>query len=273
MPTLYVAFPVFNPDPPEIKAFIEELEAVKELLGRLGYRLQCLAVDDASSEPLTKVLGLKRSTKFLSVLRQRQNQGCADGLRTALGEVSHRSQNANDLFAWLDSDGEHRPWHLLEMVLRLQRGQADGAVTQIVWREQHMKEFDRNLQLAFGAMEGYVIFGADSGQRWLQHCPGYWLTRGPRHWSDDGNHPYQLYARYLDAYEQKYGERARWGEDMTMIRCIVAAGGVVDNSVVVQSHMVAPGRTLKKVLMQYTGALRHLVLYEEFFARIAGSPP
>ncbi len=255
---LFVAFPVYKTGAP-LHDFLLELGATIPLLQKLGMEVKCIAVNDAT--PDRETLGILENPPIqgLEVINRSVNGGCCEALVSGLEYVANRSQT-EDMVAWLDADGEHRPTQLIGLTSILERGAADLALSQIVWREGHMEEYDRLLQWGMGALEAKVIFGDE--RRWVQHCPGCWVVSAKYLVL---NEAHRVLRNYLDFYHKKEGKRAQWGEDMTFVACVHHLGGRVDDSTITTSHMPAPNRPPTKVVSQYTHALAHLGYYGEFF--------
>jgi glycosyltransferase involved in cell wall biosynthesis len=259
--TLFVCSPVYN-SREALREFLNELHETIPFLSLLGYEVRCVAINDASTDERTLEILRNPPHSYLEVVPRVENGGACEALLSALNFVAERCQ-PDDKMAWLDSDGEHRPMLLITLASLLDRGQADLAIAQIIWRENHMAEHDRKLQGGMGSLEAKAIF--EDEHRWLQHCPGYWMVSTK--FLVQHNIP-GLLRLYLDFYERQAGERARWGEDMTFAALVHHLRGRVDDSTVTLSHTPAPNRSLEKILRQYKYALAHLFLYPEFFAEL-----
>ncbi|MCI0542460.1 glycosyltransferase, partial [bacterium] len=238
--------------------FLIELEKMFPVLEHLGVMPHCVAVDDASTDETTLRI-LNKPPIPLVVVRRNENEGCCEGLFTAL-ECVNKNSGGGDFMAWLDSDGEHKPSALVGVFMTVQSGIADLALSQIIFRESDMLEFDRRLQESMGALEARIILGPE--HCWHQHCPGCWVVTAEYVRKGAG-----LFRRYLDFYREIHGEIARWGEDMSWMKMVHALGGRINYQNITLSHMKTPNRPEAKVVSQYYHALQHLMGYEKFFQR------
>lgn len=253
-----IAFPVYNTGE-LLRGFLMELRETIPFIEKLGVKVTCIAIDDASSGELTLDI-LRNPPTPLEVIHHEQNGGCFQGLITAL-ECACKICGPDDYVAWLDSDGEHKPMQLIGLLALVQRGVADLALSQIIWKEDMMSEYDRRLQDAVGLLEAQVILGP--GHRWHQHCPGCWVVNAglvPKSTA--------LLKGYADFYFANEAEHARWGEDMSYVACVGFLGGRVNSDSITLSHMLAPNRPMSKVVSQYEHALAHLRLYSKFFQEV-----
>lgn len=260
-PILYVCFPVYN-EQAALRDFLVELKRVRRLIKRLDIEVKCIAIDDGSTDPVTLDI-LKEPHLPLHVIVNDHNEGVCGALRTAIDHVVDYCSD-RDYMAWLDADGEHKPIYLLNLLYDLWRRKHDMGVIQLVWHPEHMPKYDRDMQARLGRAESRAISKIGEGKplRWYQHSPGFWMVTTDLLVNQGVE---DLYSQYLRYHAREEGIRARWGEDMTFIACVRYAGGVINDSTIVYSHMPAPNRAMGKVTIQSEQAMVHLALYRRFF--------
>src|SRR5258708_5862602 len=119
---LALVIPYYN-EGPRLATFLQRLDrAWPELRTQVGERAQaahCVVVDDGSNP---SELAALRNLGF-SVLRHPVNLGQGAALQTGIQYARDRLRA--DLFATLDSDGQHRPEDLPGLVKVLEKDQAD----------------------------------------------------------------------------------------------------------------------------------------------------
>lgn len=256
MSTLFIAFPVYNTGS-ALGEFLKEADQVSPLLRKLGVDLQFIAVDDASDDADT--IDILQSDKKVSVIRHDQNRGCFASLMSAIKYVEKRCE-IGDYMAWLDSDNEHRPMHLVSLLAVLQQDMADMAMLQLIFRPQYMQEFDREQQRTLGALEARVLLG--NGHIWHQHCPGCWMVKCSYLARLD-----ILLRAYKKFFQEQENVDLRWGEDMIFAAFVNYVGGRVNYDTMALSHKAAPNRTDEKIIAQYDQAIRHLRVFRQYAER------
>lgn len=251
-PTIWITFPVYNTGR-LLHDFLAELKTVSTILRSEYKSVILVAVDDGSTDSNT--VDILKDSPDVHVIRHDENKGVVAGLLTALQYVGAHC-SPEDCMAWLDSDGEHDPLHLVHLVRMMKNKSVDMALAQLLFREEHMGEIDRKSQEFMGAVEGKLLLG----HYFFQHCPGCWIVRAEYIVSGAEN-----LKAYMDFYKKETGMAPRWGEDMTFLAIVKNLGGQINDDLCSASHMPAPNRSLEKIIDQLYHAVIHLRLYQGFF--------
>lgn len=234
------------------------LQRVERCVAR-GDFMQLLLVDDGNDVEVQQVLK-KMQVKYnwLWVKRNEQNIGLDKTLFGTYGFFVERSLNDEDIIVRLDSDGEHDPLRIIEMIekIRLKEDEIGGVLCQIEYAEEHLQPFDVMFNQFQGAMQGEIILGA--GQKLLHNSPGFCAYK-----VKVLRKVLPLIEEYLKLYRERFGEECKWGADMIVLFYAVQREIRVDTSVRQESLVLPANRTMQKMLEQLRTNTQHLQLMRE----------
>ncbi|MDP2676127.1 MAG: glycosyltransferase family 2 protein [bacterium] len=268
--SVYVISPVHNRED-TLNAFliggdpdITPLKEMRDFLEEKWITFKTILVNDASTDETFEIIDdLWHKTIWIKPIHKNKNEmvakalldGYTEAIRLAPLEYryNHPYKKNEVLFVRLDSDLEHNPKHILELIEVVNNG-ADGAIHQLRYRPEDQTEIDYWFDGSQGTFQGNVILG--KGESLLHNCPGYTAYR-----MDAMEKMLPLYQKYFKLYKEEYGVEPTWGGDMALffiakniLRLTIATDLVAD------STRQSPGRTIDKVLQQIQRNTAHLLL-------------
>jgi hypothetical protein len=215
-----------------------------------------LLVDDGNDVNVQNfLLRMKERYSWLQIYRNEKNIGLDKTLFGMYGYFVDKSLSEDDIIVRLDSDGEHDPLRIKEMIGCIEQG-VEGALCQIEYKEEHLQPFDVMFNSFQGAVQGEVILGF--GQKLLHNSPGFCAYR-----VSVLRKVLPLIEGYLKLYREKFDEECKWGADMIVLFYAVQDGFNVDVTVRQKSLVLPANRTMQKMLEQLRTNTQHLQLMME----------
>lgn len=121
MKKLYAILPCYNEEE-NIGKLIEEWEKQKEKLGKTGYELKIIAINDASTDKTKEeILKQKQKNDNVELVEHEQNKGLCGGLNTAI-HYFLKNGTKDDLLTLMDGDNTHNPKYIHEMLEKIKEG-------------------------------------------------------------------------------------------------------------------------------------------------------
>lgn len=121
-PYILMALPCYN----EAENLPLLLKAYEELNSRYGalFRVKVLVIDDCSKDNTTEVLANLKLNLDFKVIRHEVNKNLMGGINTAFNAFYENMQGPNPAVAYalMDGDNTHSPYHLPEMLLKIEQG-------------------------------------------------------------------------------------------------------------------------------------------------------
>lgn len=219
-------------------------------------------INDASTDKTPDIISNAEMTSpWIGYIRKEKNEGVArallDGYKRAIinGKRWEEQIVTLPIIVRLDSDLEHNPKHIPELVEKINSG-FDGALHQLQYRKEDQTELDYWFDGSQGVFQGNVILGKD--KKLLHNCPGYCAYR-----MDVMEKILPYYAKYLAIYKKEYGIEPSWGGDMVILFIAKLLGYNIATDLVAPSTRPSPGRSITKVLNQISRNTFHLQLMEK----------
>ncbi|GEM_PF-3619827 len=243
----------------DLEGFLQRVEiCVKQ-----GDFEELLLVDDGNDiEVQDFLLRMQERYCWLQVQRNEQNIGLDKTLFGGYGFLVDNSLSEDVIIVRLDSDGEHDPLKILEMIEKIgqHEREVDGVLCQIEYAEKHLQPFDVMFNRFQGAVQGEIILGA--GRRLLHNSPGFCAYR-----VCVLRKILPLIEEYLKLYSERFGEECKWGADMIVLFYALQKGFSVDITVRQESLVLPANRTMQKMLEQLRTNTQHLMLMMELKKR------
>ncbi len=231
------------------------LQRVERCIGRGDFTSLILVDDGNDAEVQDFLLGMKERYSWLEIKRNEKNIGLDKTLFEMYGFFADEILSEQGIIVRLDSDGEHDPLKIREMVERIEEG-VDGVLCQIDYKEEHLQPFDVMFNRFQGAMQGEIILG--SGKKLLHNSPGFCGYR-----VSVLRRVLPSVEEYLKLYRERYNEECRWGADMIVLFYAVQEGFNIDTLITQESLVLPANRSLQKMLEQLRTNTQHLMLMME----------
>lgn len=220
---------------------------------------ELLLVDDGNDREVQDfLLRMQEGYSWLLIKRNENNIGLDKTLFETYRSFVDNSGNEGDIVIRLDSDGEHDPLKIGEMIEKIRRtgDKSEGVLCQIEYAKEHLQPFDVMFNRFQGAVQGEIILGA--GKKLLHNSPGFCGYR-----VSVLRMILPLIEGYLKLYCERYKEECRWGADMIVLFYAVQLGFRIDTSIRQESLVLPANRTLQKMLEQLRTNTQHLQLMME----------
>ena len=206
--------------------------------------------DDGNEKKWKEKLNkLKRDNKqWLKIVENDKNIGVAKTLLKAYKQFSETA-GENGIIVRLDSDREHDPKKIAELVKKINTG-FDGAICQIEYKNEHLKELDKIFNDSQGFLQGKIIFNEE-----LKHnCPGFTAYK-----VKVLKKIISAYEAYIGIYEGLYGD-CKWGGDIVIMFLANLSGFTINRETTQESTGPAPNRTPTKIAEQLLRNTQHISL-------------
>ncbi|HII72582.1 TPA: glycosyltransferase family 2 protein [Candidatus Woesearchaeota archaeon] len=254
-----MAVVVFSPvyiDKTSDKERDEALAVLKDFLDGIALQVgsgvidRFILVDDASDQASQQFFSrLRQGFPWLEIITHHENIGLAQTLVKIYTRLVDEL-DGEDIIVRLDSDGEHMPSKIPELVARLRAG-ADGALCQIKYSPEHQDAIDRVFNPSQGHLQGLVVFG-----RPLEHnCPGFCAYK-----VSVMKKIMERYPWYEQEYMKRYASPMDWTMDLVVMFLADLQGFRVDLTTFQPSVRKPFNRGMDKVLDQIHTGTNHLKL-------------
>ncbi len=231
----------------DLKYFLEKVNV--EIKNKIFSELTIF--DDGSDEEWKeKYKILKEKYPWLKIKFNEKNIGVAKTLLKAYGLFAEDC-HANNIIVRLDSDNEHDPSKIKELVSKIKDNVA-GAICQIEYKEEHQDRMDRLFNISQGMIQGRIIFG----DKELKHnCPGFCAYR-----CKILKEAIKKYKEHIENFKTEYRIECKWGGDIVMMFIVNSLGYEINLDTMQESIHRAPNRTDEKILDQLVRNSLHLQL-------------
>jgi hypothetical protein len=237
----------------------DDLDNLREFLKNINSQIDKRAFselhifDDGSEEGWREEYGkLEQEFPWLNICYAEKNIGLAKILIKAHKMFCMMGLDDEDVVVKLDSDNEHDPAKIPELVSKLDEN-FSGAICQIEYSPEHLDVYDAPLNRSQGALQGKVIFGDETA---LKHnSPGFSAYKVKVLKSIA-----ESFQDYIDRYEKRFNSEFRWGGDIVIMFLAKSAGFEINLETTQKSIHKAPNRDLDKVVKQSLELTQNLSL-------------